>query len=153
MSARDGGVLFLTDTSGCILFEATVESSPDTAAPGIHSADFIFSIGADGTCQTLDDRGDLDLAQAADGGDFGTCPLAYSSLVACTQQPPSSSYGAFNAPLATAFEATCAAVCASQNCQEYAMGIAGPVPPGLGCCDQARAMTGCFALLHPRSQP
>lgn len=136
---RDGGVLFLTDPSGCILFEATIEATPATAAAAISSADFLFSVGADGACQSIDDRGDLDLSQANAGDmDFGTCPVSYSSLTACTQAPPSSAYGALNAPLSTAFEATCAAVCASAACREFAMGIAGPVPPGLGCCQQAR---------------
>lgn len=108
----------------------------------INSADFLFTIDADGSCVTVDDRGDLDLTQEnTPAGDFGTCPFAYSTLASCTLNPPGATFGALNAALQTASEAACAAVCASDHCQEFAMDLAGPVPPGLGCCAQARG--GC----------
>lgn len=83
-----------------------------------------------------DDRGVLALGGGA--LDMGTCPYTYGALTACAQSPPDGSADTsfFNGLSGNAYTATCAAICASLGCQEYSMAIAGPVPPGTGCCNQ-----------------
>lgn len=125
----------MTDPSGCIIYEATVEASPANGGAAINSWSGSFTVPAEGACTQQDDRGTLQLGSSAPL-DMGTCPYSYGALVACTQSPPDPTVGAFNVLTPSAYASTCAAICASQNCLELAMSVAGPVAPGLGCCNQ-----------------
>ena len=133
----DGGVLFVTDPNGCIWYEGTVEDAPANAGATINSFQGTFTVGTDGTCVTADARGTLGPV-ATSAADLGTCPYSYGALTLCTQSPPSvtQAQAAFSAVQPNAQVSTCNAMCASANCQSFAMNLAGPVPPGYGCCNQ-----------------
>lgn len=141
----DGGVVYITDPAGCIIFEGTVEATPANGGATINSWSGVFNVPPEGGCVQQDDRGSLLVGADANGTlltgaaaplDMGTCPYSYGALVSCTQSPPDPTVGAFNVLIPNAYTSTCAAMCASQNCMELAMSVAGPVPPGVGCCNQ-----------------
>lgn len=137
------GVVYITDPLGCIIFEATVEATAANGGAAINSWAGTFTVPPAGGCVPQDDRGNVTLPLAASAPpDLGTCPYSYGSLVSCTQQPPDPTAGPFNALLPNAYSSTCAAMCASQNCMELAMSVAGPVPPGTGCCNQVSGQVG-----------
>lgn len=118
-----------------------MEASPANAGAAINQWVGTFTVPPDGGCQQLDDRGNLSVTYSADGSavtDLGVCPYSYGMLTQCLQNPPDPTADGsfFNAPAGSAITAACGAVCASLPCLEFGMAIAGPVPPGTGCCNQ-----------------